>query len=169
MSPTSSMAQANLDQAVGLRERERDEATSQNRRERGVGKLIEKVPGLVALRLTVAEARASGWQGRGYARYIDLERALALFEVPCSYAHCQGGGYDLTGEVLAGLRLQRASFEGRQTCAGRCGSVDCARILYFEAKATYAPAPSARAESPAFEPAAEASPVASRRMLWLTR
>lgn len=150
------MAQANLIQPPDLRE----QSILQARREQAAGKLVEKMPALASLRLTVAEARASGWHGGGYVRHIDLRRALALFEFPCSYIYCHGGGYDLTGDLLAGLRLQRARFEGKQACSGCCGAVSCTRLLHFEARATYLPRPGQVAEGPA--PALEPSAFAHR-------
>ncbi|HEU4405719.1 MAG TPA: hypothetical protein VFS43_10545 [Polyangiaceae bacterium] len=124
----------------------------QARREHAAGRLIEKVPALASLRLAFVEARASGWRGGGYVRHVDLGRALALFELPCSYVHCQGGGYDRTGDLLGGLRTQRARFEGGHACVGRCGPIRCTRMLYFEARAAYLPRSGPAAEAPAPEP-----------------
>ena len=152
------MAQENVVQPLDPRE----QSILRARREQAAGKLVDKVPALASLRLTVAEARASGWQGGGYVRHVDLGRARALFEFPCSYVYCQGGGYDLTGDLLAGLRLQRARFEGKQACSGSCGAVGCTRLLHFEARATYLPRPGAVAEGPAPEPPPLASRFGSR-------
>jgi hypothetical protein len=124
----------------------RDEAPARARREPAAGTLLESVPALLSLRFAVAEARVSGWHGRGYVRYVDLGLSLANFELPCSYVYCQGGGYDLTAQVLAGLGLRRASFEGKQACVGRCGAVGCSRHVSFEARATYRPPPGATDE-----------------------
>lgn len=143
------MAQANILRAVDSPEG----AVARARREHVAGKLTDKVPALVSLRLAVVEARPSGWHGGGRVRHVDLARALALFEFPCTYAHCQGGGYDLTGDLLGGLRLQRAHFEGRHACMGQCGSVACTRLMHFEVRATYRPRPGLTAEGDALEPA----------------
>jgi hypothetical protein len=153
------MAQANVLQITDPRE----ELFLRARREHAAGKLAEKVPALVSLRLSIVEARSSGWHGGGYARHIDLKRALALFEFPCSYAHCQDGGYDLTGDLIGGLRLRRARFEGRHACVGRCGSVNCTRLMFFEAKATYLPQPDAAVEAPPLDPFTFAPRAASGR------
>jgi hypothetical protein len=72
-----------------------------------------------------------------YIRRVVLEHAPALFEVVCSDPRCEDGGYDVTPDIIFALKSRQARFEGHQTCRGRCGSRDCARVLRYVTTATY--------------------------------
>jgi hypothetical protein len=128
---------------------ERDERRTQRQeRENAAGSLLKRVPDLASLSIDVDETRPEGCVSNNrYIRRIVVEHAPALFEIPCSYPSCEDGGYDLTREILSALSAQRTHFEGQGTCRGRCGQVDCTRVLRYVAKATYrdartaAPAP----------------------------
>jgi hypothetical protein len=126
-------------------------------READAGKLLQKIPDLTSLSIAIHEMKPDGCLNNTlYTRRIVLEHAPALFEVPCSYAHCTDGGYEVTREVLFALDSRKMRFEGEQSCSGRCGVVDCGRVLRYVATATY------RAR-PGVEPRQETPPVRTER------
>jgi hypothetical protein len=107
-------------------------------REVAAGKLIERVPALASLSIVIHETRPDGVvSDTHYTRRVVLEHAFALFEVPCSYRDCVDGGYDVTREILDGLLAGKREFQGEERCRGRCGELDCTRVLRFVATATY--------------------------------
>ena len=110
-----------------------------DRRESAAGKLTDRVPGLTSLSLVIRETRPGGSASdTQYTRRVVIERAPALFEVPCSYSYCRDGGYDVTREILDGLRSRSPHFEGEVGCRGSCGGEYCSRVLHYVATATYA-------------------------------
>jgi hypothetical protein len=116
----------------------RERLIRRGERERAAGKLVSKVPELARLDIAIREAPPAGCvDEKRYIRRVVLEHAPALFEVPCSGAHCEDGGYDVTREFLLALASRRVQFEGQQVCRGRCRSGDCARVLEYVATATY--------------------------------
>lgn len=126
------------------RNAERDERTLQrHEREDSAGKLLQKVPDLLTLSLAVQESRPEAGTGASqYIRRIVVEHAPALFEMPCSYAYCKDGGYDVTREVLDALSARKTNFEGESSCRGTSGQTgDCARVLHYVGTATYKPRP----------------------------
>lgn len=111
-------------------------------REQAAGKLASRAPDLDSLSLDLDESRADGSLGdTHYVRRIVVEHAPALFHVPCSYPPCLGGGYELTQEILNAVAARKPRFEGTLRCSGRCGAVECGRVLRYVATATYALAP----------------------------
>jgi hypothetical protein len=109
-------------------------------RETAAGKLLAKIPDLMSLSLGIHEVRPDGLASETqYIRRVVVEHASALFEMPCSYAYCKDGGYDVTREVLDGLVSRKARFEGERACRGSCGASDCTRVLRYVATATYRP------------------------------
>ncbi len=117
-----------------------------HQREDAAGKLHERAPDLASLDLRIHEARPNGCvNDTQYIRRIVVEHAPALFEVPCSFAECRDGGYDVTREVLSAVAARKTQFEGDQACRGTCGPVDCGRVLHYKATATYRVAPSTTA------------------------
>jgi hypothetical protein len=113
-------------------------------REDAAGKLLLKIPELTSLSLAIHEVRPDGLASDAqYIRRVVVEHAPALFEVPCSYAYCKDGGYDVTREVLDALRSHMARFEGERACRGNCGVNGCVRVLRYVATATYRRGPDA--------------------------
>jgi hypothetical protein len=90
------------------------------------------------------ELRFEDYQGDGevlssrHIRRVVVERAPALFEVPCQEPKCRDGGHDLTGEIMRALRALSTDFDGEDRCRGQLGAADCHRILRFVGRATYA-------------------------------
>jgi hypothetical protein len=118
--------------------------TLRGQREDAAGKLLQRVPDLTSLSLSIHETRPNGClNDTQYIRRIVIEHASALFEVPCSYAYCSDGGYDVTREVLFALASRKAKFAGEHTCGGACKVGDCGRVLQYVATATYRASPNA--------------------------
>lgn len=110
--------------------------------EDAAGKLVQKVPSLATLSITVHEMRPDGCTNETrYIRRIVVAHAPALFHVPCSNPGCEDGGYDVTHEIMNGLISRRSQFEGQQSCRGRTNTGDCARVLRYVTAATYGAAP----------------------------
>jgi hypothetical protein len=107
-------------------------------RENAAGKLVQKIPDLTSLSIAIHETRPEGCvSDNHYIRRFALEHAPALFEVSCSDPRCEDGGYDMTVEVLSSLASRQVRFEGRHVCRGRCGTIDCARVLRYVTTAMY--------------------------------
>lgn len=111
-----------------LREQREDEA----------GKLIQKIPDLTSLCIDIRESRSNGTTSETqYTRRVVIEHAHALFEMPCSFAQCTNGGYDVTREILDALASHKTRFKGECTCRGSWGTGYCPRVLHYVATATY--------------------------------
>jgi hypothetical protein len=112
---------------------------ARRKREDGAPRLQDEIVGLFGLELNV-EDRAGAAPGARYTRRVVVERAPALFLVPCAEPRCTGEGHDLTPLVMRGLLSRETSFHGEQACVGSVGPVPCARTVHFDAVATYRPA-----------------------------
>ena len=97
------------------------------------GKLAPMFPSLTSLSVAVNEMRAGSTVVENrYVKRVVVAHAAALFEFPCTSSSCHSGGYDLTFEILAGLRSGQPQFEG----VGRCQR--CDRQLRYDSTVTYA-------------------------------
>jgi hypothetical protein len=116
----------------------KERKVQRDERENAAGKLVQRVPDLTSLSIEIRETRPDGCvSDTHYIRRVVLEHAPALFEVVCSDPRCEDGGYDVTPDIIFGLKSRQTRFEGHQTCRGRCGSLDCARVLRYVTTATY--------------------------------
>jgi hypothetical protein len=89
------------------------------RREDEAPRLHDEVPRLAILALTIDEHRPGGVApSAGHIRRVVVDRAPALFVVPCSAPGCEGGVHDLTYAVMRELRLGAVHFEGESGCDG---------------------------------------------------
>ncbi len=114
---------------------------ARRRREEAAGSLHDAFPALRSLRLALQEYRNGATNAEcEHVRRVVVEHSPALFELPCTDAHCQDGGYDITHEIVRALRARQSSFEGRQACQGRRGGDECNRFLRYVADASYGPA-----------------------------
>lgn len=108
-------------------------------REDSAGKLSAKVEGLTSLSIAITEKKPNAVTGDNtYIRRVVVDGAPALFEISCSSPGCEGGGYELTREVLTALGQRRERFEGQHSCRGRTRVADCGQELHYVATATYA-------------------------------
>lgn len=107
-------------------------------REDRAPRLAQEVPGLASLRLELVES-SNGHKISDSAqiRYVVVASAAALFEYPCGDRRCDGGGHDVSREVLTGVRSSKRHFVGSDRCTGYVGDRPCGRLLQFEAHAEY--------------------------------
>lgn len=111
---------------------------SQERRERedAAPRLHDVIPRLTSLALEIKEAR-DGEVSVNYTRRVVVERAPALFEIPCTDPDCKQGGHDVTASILRELRGAKTRFEGEHTCDGQLGRGACNRVLRYVGLAEY--------------------------------
>ena len=108
------------------------------RREDEAPRLLERVPELTGLKLEVEERRASSNAADSkHVRHIMVDRAPALFFLPCGDPACKDGGHDVTSPLMRGLMSHETRFEAEDTCSGSVGTATCGRILRVTAIATY--------------------------------
>ena len=112
--------------------------SERRRREDEALRLRVEVPNLQTLKLEVEERRGSSTLSETkHVRVVVIDRAPALFFLPCGDRDCRDGGHDVTYDVLRGLRAGNESFEAEDTCAGNIRGVTCGRIVRVVVKATY--------------------------------
>jgi hypothetical protein len=108
------------------------------KREDDAPRLNAEVPSLATLRLAVEERRAGIVSAESkHTRVVVVERAPALFVVPCGDQACDGGGVDLTDGVLRELRAHRPEATVERECRGHSGNVPCGRVVRVTIQATY--------------------------------
>ena len=112
------------------------------RREDAAPRLRDTVPRLRACRIDFEETRADVTSASvAHTRRLVVERAPALFIIPCSDPSCKDGGHDISANLLRGLRDGAAQIRGEDTCHGYVGGASCGRILKFTAFADYGEGP----------------------------
>ena len=107
-------------------------------REDAAPRLLVRVPRLTSLALEIKESK--GEQDifeATHTRRIVVERAPALFELACAERGCEGGGHNLTLEIMRALSTSQPRFEGQDTCGGQIGNAHCGRLLKYHGIATY--------------------------------
>lgn len=125
-----------------MNRRQKDEAAAaiaeRRQREDRAQRLRDVVPELHSLRLEFAEySEEATIASHSHTRHIVVERAPALFDVPCGIRECLDGGYEITREVLSQLRGMSESFVGESVCHGRRPGTTCGRRLKYKAIASY--------------------------------
>jgi hypothetical protein len=112
--------------------------SERRRREDEALRLKVEVPSLMSLKLEVEERRGSSTLSETkHVRVVVVDRAPALFFLPCGDRDCRDGGHDVTYDILRGLRAGSESFETEDTCAGNIRGVTCGRIVRVVIRATY--------------------------------
>ena len=106
-------------------------------REDDAPKLSSQVPALATLQLEIEERTGIG--GTKHTRRILIDRAPALFLVPCGDPRCLDGEHDLTMTVMRALRAHETTFHGSDECRGSVGTSACSRVIHFDGTAQYAP------------------------------
>src|SRR5260221_5777003 len=108
------------------------------RREEEAPRLTSAIPNLESLRLEIEERRAGGALSEAaHVRRIVVERAPALFVLPCHDSACKEGGHDVTLQIMRSLPEGSTRFTGEHPCAGQVGSAECRRVLVYVGIATY--------------------------------
>ena len=123
------------------RSREASERFAERRRkEDEAPRLREALPDLRTLRLEVEEQRGtSAVAETKHVRIVVVDRAPALFMLPCGDSECRDGGHDVTNEVLDRLRHGATDFVVEDRCFGNVRDVARGRIVRVNIKATYMP------------------------------
>lgn len=113
-------------------------ASERRERERAAPLLCEEAPGLLSLAVEVTESgQGPGVPDNTYTRRFALETAPALFLFACGEHLCEGGGHDISLQVMAALRVRRSRLRGETTCPGMVGDRACTRKIRFELTATF--------------------------------
>ena len=116
----------------------RNDRTERWKREDAAPRLAGEIPALQSLSLTLKDVREeNGIPGKERTQHVIVERAAALFEIPCAELKCVDGGYDITSDVMNALRRRRDTFEGSTQCRGTVGQGACRCTLFFVARAVY--------------------------------
>jgi len=109
----------------------KERIAERRRRENEAPRLANEIRRLTSLQIDVMNG------GNQYLWRIVVERAPALFEIPCPEPACTNGGHDITRSVMQALRASSPTFEAEFTCQGDVAAGSCGRILKYVAKATY--------------------------------
>jgi hypothetical protein len=109
------------------------------RREDEARRLHDEVPNLRTLKLEVEEHRREATIAETrHVRHIVVDRAPALFELPCNDPACRDGGHDLTDVMAQRLRAQATDFVLEDVCMGDVRGAPCGRVVRVLVTATYA-------------------------------
>ncbi len=121
------------------RDREAVRQTQERRRrEDDAARLRSVIPHLKTLTLRVEEKEKERPEDSVlYIKHVVVDRAPALFELPCCRRGCCDGGYDVTRQVIRALKRGETQFGGRDKCDGHTKDEQCARKLFFRAEADY--------------------------------
>ena len=107
-------------------------------REDEAPRLKKKLPKLAGLRLEISETgQEPGDLDVRYIRHVVVNRAPALFDLPCSDPRCEGGGHDITRMLMSSLRKSEDRVRGEHYCGGVVKGEACPLKLDFVASATY--------------------------------
>ena len=107
-------------------------------REDAAPRLRNQVGRLLTLSIEIDDhPGATTMGGTRYVRHVVVDRAPALFYIPCSEAHCEDGGHDVTTAVMRALLAGQTEFSGQDVCFGWRDGTQCARVLHFVGHATY--------------------------------
>ena len=72
-----------------------------------------------------------------HKKRVVVERAPALFVIPCANKECTDGGHDVTSDIMRALRAKMERFEGAHACGGTVANAPCSGVLRFTATAEY--------------------------------
>jgi hypothetical protein len=109
--------------------------TERRRREDEAPKLLTEVPTLSSLQIEVEER--SGVGHTKYLRRVLVDRAPAMFLVPCGDPRCTDGEHDLTSNVMRALYARQTTFKVGHRCNGSVGTAECSREVQLNGTAEY--------------------------------
>jgi len=112
-------------------------SAERRQREDDAPRLKAAAPNLKTLQIAVVEEHAGG--SSKHIKHVVVDRAPALFVLPCGDSNCVDGGHDVTQEVLSAMRSKATAASGDSTCSGMTGSAPCSRRIHFDLTATYEP------------------------------
>lgn len=113
-------------------------AAARKKREDEAARLQDKIPKLKSLSLRIEEGPI-GLEGAfvKYVRHVVVDRAPALFVIPCAERACRDGGHDVTRRVLRALRSGKTEYSSRHRCDGQVRGEDCPLELSVVVEASY--------------------------------
>lgn len=117
-----------------------ERAKERRLKEDAAPRLAKEVPSLRTMRLSISFRRGDTIvSDASYVRVVVVANAPLLFEIPCSDSYCQGGGHQLTQQILEALKAKRTAFQGEVPCHGTVGSsaTRCTSALIYQVEATY--------------------------------
>ncbi|HMA94145.1 MAG TPA: hypothetical protein VKP30_15750 [Polyangiaceae bacterium] len=117
-----------------------ERARERRQKEDAAPRLAKEVPSLRTMRLSISFRRGDTIvSDASYVRVVVVPNAPLLFEIPCSDTYCQGGGHQLTQQILDGLKAKKTCFQGEVPCHGSVGSTGtrCTSTLLFQVEATF--------------------------------
>jgi hypothetical protein len=108
------------------------------RREDEARRLRDEFPDLRTLKLEIEEHRREATIAETkHVRHIIVDRAPALFELPCNDPACRDGGHDMTDQMAQRLRGRTTDFVLEDVCMGDVRGAACGRVIRVIASATY--------------------------------
>jgi hypothetical protein len=108
------------------------------RREDEARRLHDELPRLRTLRLEVEEHRGqSALAETRHVRHVVVDRAPALFILPCGDPDCRDGGHDVTEPLLSRMRENAVDFVVEHECAGVARGARCDRVTRLHGAATF--------------------------------
>ncbi len=107
------------------------------KREDEAPRLSAEAPDLLSLKLQVEERSADIPLEPAHIRRVIIDRAPALFLVPCGDSRCIDGGHDITRAVMQALRGHQTTFADSDACSGSTGTSPCTRVLHVSGVAEY--------------------------------
>jgi hypothetical protein len=109
------------------------------RREDEAPRLRDEAPELRTLRLVIEESRGTTSLAEArHVRIVIVDRAPALFMIPCGDNDCRDGGHDVTRELMNHVRAKDKEFVVKDSCLGTVRDVPCGRTVIVKATATHA-------------------------------
>jgi hypothetical protein len=108
------------------------------RREDEAPRLHQEIPGLKTLKLEVEEHRRETTIAETkHVRHIIVDRAPALFELPCNDPSCRDGGHDMTDAMNRRLHNRETEFVLDDVCMGDVRGAACGRVIRVLVTAAY--------------------------------
>jgi len=117
-----------------------ERARQRQQREDEAARLKDEVPRLADLKLEVSFRRGDTDVSEStHIRRVVVERAPALFFIPCANRDCHDGGHEVTLDVMRALRGGLEKFEGTHSCSGTIATASCTGIVRWVGIAAYRP------------------------------
>jgi hypothetical protein len=124
---------------LGQRQQEAaDRFRDRREREDCAPRLRSQIAKLATLSIEIDDRPGTtGLGATRYVRHVVVQRAPALFVIPCSDERCEAGGHDVTRQIMQSLLAGDQEFVGEDVCFGWRGDHRCDRVLHFVGHATY--------------------------------
>ncbi len=115
-----------------------ERARARQQREDEATRLRDEIPKLASLKLEISFRRGDADVAEStHIRRVVVERAPALFFIPCANRDCHDGGHEVTLDVMRALRGNLERFEGSHACGGSVANAPCTGIVRWVGSAEY--------------------------------